>query len=270
MADLQLLTGVCILVTGFMELKCGLGAFHWRILVYIAWFSSITHLSGLIAVKDSILRRPWEKYVRLGLSICYLGLLIAATIPVGFFDWADPMIRWRNKTPNANPGSPAICYFNASFVSSVHEQLWKTQCENNTCIFDKPAFWWPPEMDELPFHWYYRITDTATFQGMTFSLILLVLGYAFRFAKIIPPPSTLCSFLSHLPPVRVIRRFIDKVHDQSATNGSSSENFGELCRYTFITRPISAWLVVCKIHVDLLTSMLGEVSFVACITQVKY
>jgi hypothetical protein len=260
MADLQLLTGVCILVTGFMELQCGLGAFHWRILVYIAWFSSITHLSGLIAVKDSILRRPWEKYVRLGFSISYLGLLIAATIPVGFFDWADPMIRWRNKIPNAKPGSPAFCYFDATFVSSIHEKLWKEVCGDGQCIFEKDPFWWPPDSDGLPFHWYYRITETATFQSMTFSLILLVLGYVFRFAKIIPPPSSLCAILSRLPPIRMARRLIEKIQAHSDKGDDSIHSFRESCHYIFVIRPASAWIVVCKIHVDLLTSMLGEVS----------
>lgn len=259
MADLQLLTGVCILITGFMSLRCGLSAYHWRIIVDLAWFSSVTHLAGLVVIRNSIRRRPWVKYVRMAVCLVFLVMLIVASIPVGFFDWADPMIGWRNKIPNVYPGSPAICYFDLRLAPTVHDQVWNDWCKHAKCLYEKSAYWKPPPGPNLSFAMHYNICETPTFQGMVFSLILLKLGFWFRFLKIMSWPLQFAFVLSRQRPFTLLRRFKDRI-SEAANRSDSFESYSDLCYSIFISRPIFAIIVVCQIHIDLFLSIFGEVS----------
>jgi hypothetical protein len=49
----QLVTGIVILACGFSQLSSGLYSFHWQIIVYLAWFSSLDPL------EDSDRNRRW-------------------------------------------------------------------------------------------------------------------------------------------------------------------------------------------------------------------
>src|SRR5450756_2077760 len=48
-SDQQLVTGIGILVSGYTQLHCSLSIYHWQIIVYLAWFSSLTHMTTLTA-----------------------------------------------------------------------------------------------------------------------------------------------------------------------------------------------------------------------------
>ena len=259
MTDLQLLTGICILVTGFVSLKCGMSAYHWRMVVYLAWFSSLAHLSGLVAVR-SLVRSPWEIYLRLGVSMVFLTMLMVATIPVSFFDWADPMIGWRNGTSTVSPGSPAACYFDLTFAPKVHNKLWNDWCKEATCIYDQESWWTAPETPNLEYNLYYKIPETPTFQATVFSLILLAMGFAIRLIKFMPFPSRIVNILSRQKSVRILQRFVAHL-PWSASYSKPFENHRELCKSVFGFQPLLAGLVVCHIHLDLVFSMIGEVSF---------
>lgn len=52
MSDFQLITGLAILISGFTQLQTGISAYHWQRLVQLAWFSSVTHLCCLTALRD--------------------------------------------------------------------------------------------------------------------------------------------------------------------------------------------------------------------------
>ncbi|KAF2472365.1 uncharacterized protein BDR25DRAFT_283776 [Lindgomyces ingoldianus] len=108
MSDLQILTGTSILISGYAQLKCGLSAYHWQILVFLAWFSSLTHLSCLTFLRNYLYNRPGERVWRLiGMAIMLLMLLVAM-VPTGNFNWRAST----NSTPVPSPSDYAICYFN--------------------------------------------------------------------------------------------------------------------------------------------------------------
>lgn len=58
MSDLQILTGISILISGYAQLECGLSCYHWQVLVYLAWFSSLTHLSCLTLLRNYLCQSP--------------------------------------------------------------------------------------------------------------------------------------------------------------------------------------------------------------------
>jgi hypothetical protein len=87
MSDLQIITGIAILVSGFASLHCGISAYHWQMVVYLAWFSSITHLSALTFLRNYLRNHAEERLWRLICMFLFLCMLITAIFPTGDFDW---------------------------------------------------------------------------------------------------------------------------------------------------------------------------------------
>ena len=99
MSDLQILTGLPILISGYSQLRCGLSVYHWQILVYLTWFCSLTHLSCLTILRTYLHNRPRERLWRLiGMGILVL-LLIVALLPTGNYGVSNA------------PADYAICSF---------------------------------------------------------------------------------------------------------------------------------------------------------------
>ncbi|KAI5920579.1 hypothetical protein F4810DRAFT_412524 [Camillea tinctor] len=125
MADIQIVTGVGIMTAGYVS-RAELSAFHWKMVVYLAWFSCTSHLSALTFLGNYLVNRPISKIVRLCVMFGLLVLLVVALIPTGHFYWYR--ILWvlehyselSNKDINyydldAPPSANATCYLNATF-----------------------------------------------------------------------------------------------------------------------------------------------------------
>ncbi|KAK4206165.1 hypothetical protein QBC37DRAFT_329282 [Rhypophila decipiens] len=89
-ADIQIMTGIAILISGIRPTICGLQAYHWQIIVHLAWFSSITHLSALSFLRHYLINRRREYYIRGILMAVLAGLLAVAVGFTGHFDWDRP------------------------------------------------------------------------------------------------------------------------------------------------------------------------------------
>lgn len=83
MSDQQLVTGVAILISGYSQLQCSLSMFHWQIIVYLAWFSSMTHLSTLTFLRRYMHQHKRVLYLRLPLMAVFGGMLFIALLPTG-------------------------------------------------------------------------------------------------------------------------------------------------------------------------------------------
>ncbi|KAI9694682.1 MAG: hypothetical protein M1822_000298 [Bathelium mastoideum] len=89
MSDLQILTGISILISGFAQLLCGLSCWHWQLLVYLAWFSSLTHLACLTFLRNYLYDNPGERSWRLVSMGILATLLVFALVPTGNYDWVS-------------------------------------------------------------------------------------------------------------------------------------------------------------------------------------
>src|SRR5450756_522457 len=83
-SDQQLVTGIGILVSGYTQLHCSLSIYHWQIIVYLAWFSSLTHMTTLTALRHFFREQPTLAYWRLFFMGCTIVLLVIALIPTGY------------------------------------------------------------------------------------------------------------------------------------------------------------------------------------------
>lgn len=61
MSDLQILTGVSILMRGYIQLHYGITCWHWQQLVYLAWFSRVTHQACLTLLRAYLYLNPVER-----------------------------------------------------------------------------------------------------------------------------------------------------------------------------------------------------------------
>ena len=107
-SDQQLVTGIALLVSGFSQLHYGVDAYHWQILVYLVWFSSLTHLTTLTVLRqyfgDNSAIRSW-RIVFMLVTVVMLGVALA---PTGCSSWL-PAFRFGGDFSLG--GIPVLCYF---------------------------------------------------------------------------------------------------------------------------------------------------------------
>jgi hypothetical protein len=115
MSDLQLATGIAILISGYSQLHCGLSSFHWLIIGRLAWFASLTHLACLTFLRNYLYNRKTERKWRLSLMSVLLVMLITAVVPTG--NYRSPHIStspYVDRRPGIQEANDyAICHFSA-------------------------------------------------------------------------------------------------------------------------------------------------------------
>jgi hypothetical protein len=102
-SDQQLVTGIGILVSGYTQLSCSLSTYHWQIVVYLAWFSSLTHLTTLTALREFFRENPTLSYWRVVFMGLTMALLASALIPIGYV----------SNTSSTPETVPATCLFSS-------------------------------------------------------------------------------------------------------------------------------------------------------------
>ena len=107
-SDQQLITGTAILVRAFTQLRCGISAYHWQIVVYLAWFSSLTHSTPLEAPRQYSRDRPLLRSWRASFMLFVVVRLMIALLPVGDAWWLHREAPYAALTSG---GSAALCQY---------------------------------------------------------------------------------------------------------------------------------------------------------------
>lgn len=104
MSDLQIITGFSILISGFMQLRCGLAAYYWLIIVELAWFSTITHMCCLTLLRSHLSEHTVERAWRTGaMAVLAVLLLVGLSFTCNYV--------WVGGYPDIGIKEPAICSF---------------------------------------------------------------------------------------------------------------------------------------------------------------
>lgn len=98
-SDQQVVTGIAILSAGYSQLHCGLSSYHWEIVIYLAWFSSLTHLTTLTALCQYFHDNPPIRNWRAAFMLATVALLGVSLLPTAKSKWGSA------------PGVPAQCFF---------------------------------------------------------------------------------------------------------------------------------------------------------------
>ncbi|KAG8527848.1 uncharacterized protein KY384_006764 [Bacidia gigantensis] len=103
-SDQQLVTGLAILISGYAQLSQGISCYHWQVIVYLAWFSSITHLTTLSFLRQYFRENTAARYWRAILMAIMVAMLGIALLPTGDAQW--------DKMSYSNAGAlPVLCTF---------------------------------------------------------------------------------------------------------------------------------------------------------------
>ncbi|KAK2763669.1 hypothetical protein CKAH01_15893 [Colletotrichum kahawae] len=118
MCDIQLLTGFGILLSGYINLFVDtIAAYHWYIIVYLVWFSNLTHVACMTVLRGHLHRHPTQRRWRLSLMfVLWVGLLVAIG-PTFWFDWMgfEEHQAWDVSTTNAR------CFYYPSIALNTME-----------------------------------------------------------------------------------------------------------------------------------------------------
>jgi hypothetical protein len=116
-SDQQLVTGIGILVSGYTQLSCSLSTYHWQIVVYLAWFSSLTHLTTLTALREFFRENPTLSYWRVVFMGLTMALLASALIPIGYV----------SNTFSTPETVPATCLFSSqTFNEAFNSEIFNS------------------------------------------------------------------------------------------------------------------------------------------------
>ena len=115
-SDQQVVTGIALLASGYAQLNSRINNYHWQMLVYLAWFSSLTHLTTLTVLRqyfrDNRKARLWRAVLML-ITVMMLGAALLPTSDTLWLNASEPLL-WLD--PNHRKHlvpilAPALCYF---------------------------------------------------------------------------------------------------------------------------------------------------------------
>ncbi|KAL8802203.1 MAG: hypothetical protein Q9200_006674, partial [Gallowayella weberi] len=108
-SDQQAVTGIALLSSAYAQLNAvpPISSYHWQIVVYLAWFSSLTHLTTLTVLRQYFRDNHTARLWRALLMLVTVAMLGAALLPTGDDRW------FTGDAPYYHRGlaAPALCYF---------------------------------------------------------------------------------------------------------------------------------------------------------------
>jgi hypothetical protein len=110
MSDLQLLTGLAIIISGFAQLRCGLTRYHWQKIVDTAWFACVTHLCCLTFLRDHLLKNRIAQLWRVPGMMVLTTMIMYALTTTSQYEWMSET-GWDYVTNS----DQAICFLAPSF-----------------------------------------------------------------------------------------------------------------------------------------------------------
>ncbi|KAJ4006435.1 hypothetical protein NW766_010522 [Fusarium irregulare] len=151
MCDLQFVTGLGILISGFIDLRKGISAYHFILVTHLAWFSNLTHICGLTVLRKYFHTRPMEKLIRMICMTVLALMLLVAIVPTLSFNWAHP-----DEGTARLAGTDAVCFYDPFRSSDWHKRS---------------------EHDRGDF------IDSTAYQSGIMSIVLLVLSFVSPFSN---------------------------------------------------------------------------------------
>jgi hypothetical protein len=236
LSDLQILTGLCVLIAGFSAIET-IPAYYWQLIVYVAWFSNLTHQCGLIFLRRYLHRKPWERGWRIVLITVLIILLIIAMIPSMYFNWHNNGIYDLLSRPAsaAQPATPMKCFYNHETRHYMHE---KTFGHPNTPL---------------------KFAATRAFQNVLISLVFLITSYATRVIKLFNSSSTFFRYQVRGRAGYSIRKFF--AWTLWKFDAITRHSIGPQAWFLFIESPLLTLYFCFRVLLDIYASVISDVGW---------
>lgn len=239
---MQLLTGLGILFSGYINLGLdAISAYHWHMVVYLAWFSNLTHIACLTLLRGYLHQHQNERRWRLGLMLILWMLLLVAIGPTLWMNWTDD-----GSYPGGYPGLPstnARCFFHPSVALKTIK--WR-ECEHYYKD-DEIA-----KCVDLGGHGD-ALSSSEAFQSAVTAIVLTVFTFFTRMAKIIQQWSTVIR--------RNVRPRLNKFDTSGILSLLQKPRIGWRARvWTSVLFLRVAVNLTARVYADLVSSELSDVS----------
>ena len=127
-SDQQVLIGLAILISGYIQLGCrGLAVYHWQIVVDLAFFSLVTHLTTLTYLRTYFQTRNILRLTRL---IC-IGVI---AIMLGYALQSIGYLNGEDYTPRIEVTFLAQCLYHLGAINKYFQELGGTSSFNDKYI----------------------------------------------------------------------------------------------------------------------------------------
>ena len=243
-SDQQLITGIGILVSGYTQIECSLSIYHWEMVAYLAWFSSLTHLTTLTAIRMFFRKQPTLAYWRVILMGCTIVLLAASLIPTGFVA-EDSDFYWMGIPPLANPvlAVPVLCLFDPTKFQRAYRTFLNESSNQAVETLQ-------------PFNWLFIVA----------SLLFLFISYTSRVISLFTPTARFAQYALRTMPGYKLKWLVFRIRGKS----KGSKQLIARKAWAAISHLMMIIYVVLKVTFDLGQSMLWEASLGFTIpTQLK-
>jgi hypothetical protein len=237
--DVQILTGLGILLSGYIGLFCYVSAYHWQVVVYLAWLSNLTHVACLTVLRGYLHHHRGERNIRLfTMTILWLALF-PAIAPTAFFNWTA------EEPTAAGPASNARCYFEPGVGTTLFDK-------NYTAILDDKMEKGRGGREVRGFN------ESAALESAILSSLLLFFSYFTRSIKLIRSWSHGFRTQVRERTSRHYIAFLRQKADHRHQDGLSPAQI--LLRERIVVRPLMGVYLCGKLYADLLTSDFSDVS----------
>jgi hypothetical protein len=194
MCDAQIITGLGIMTSGYVLLLQGsLSAYHWQIIIYLAWFSNLTHQAALLFLRGYLRKHPRERLWRFCLMTVLVVMMVVALVPTVFFNWNEPQcfstsgyylsedaMTCLNCSSAAYPAAPARCFYD--YATTINLRDTPSLCQRSPYASSQP--------DIEPVD----LAGSTALQSAIVSIVVLVLSYTLRAIRLF---EVLSSILQH-------------------------------------------------------------------------
>ncbi|KAF6823382.1 hypothetical protein CMUS01_10719 [Colletotrichum musicola] len=191
LCDIQLLTGLGLLFSGFMGLTCYVSAYHWELICYLAWLSNLTHVACLSSLRSFFYRNQAQRNWRMVFMAILFAGLVAALFPTAYFNWANVgrkssdflSMDYSEYAPLDSEGTASVPSSNARcfFRHGTAQANW----DQRACL---------PNVTTSPFPYYNvdgfycndhtsSISSTSAYESMILSLLLVSSSFLIRSAR---------------------------------------------------------------------------------------
>ncbi|CAO2652751.1 Nn.00g021620.m01.CDS01 [Neocucurbitaria sp. VM-36] len=115
LSDLNLVTGIGLLISAYSQLDCGISAYHWQIMVFMAWFASFSFVSAMAFLEGYFQTNNNLRIIRVFFMCVLASLLIAALLPTGSKRWLNQYV---GDGDGFYPSLSTACYYRELSMSS--------------------------------------------------------------------------------------------------------------------------------------------------------
>jgi hypothetical protein len=230
-SDQQLVTGIGILVSGYTQINCALSTYHWQIVVYLAWFSSLTHLTTLTALRTFFRDQLTLAYWRVFFMGCTIILLATALAPTGYVVEAVTV----DIFSEASISPPISCLFSTAKFNDAYESIFSYGLE--------------------PFNWLFILV----------SLLFLLVSYVSRVISLFASTADKAQFMLITWPGYKLKKAILI----TIRNSKTCDNITTRVLWTSLSFILMTIYVLLKITFEIGQSMLWEVGCLSLNPKMK-